>query len=263
MTRIIKSEQTKWVDGQWVVDTPKVLVGGSAAVGGSIVVDGQEVLLDPAQVLAEAEARAAAILAQAEAEAQDLIERVTRASYEDGLSQGREEAMEQVMGVWRPLLEAFHAEAMDFQAERTARLEELEPDVVRLALMVAAKILRREVRDAHLVRELIQNALTKVDGEQVVRVRLNPDDVNRMVNPLIAPPKFEVMGDPSIGTGGVVIETSRGRVDATFATQFEELARAILAEDPTMDPTMTGVLGALRAPLPPRKPHRESGGFGR
>lgn len=265
MARIIKSEQTKWVNGQWVVDTPKVLVGGAAAVGGPAAAGAVEDLLDPQQVLAEAEGKAAAILAQAEADAQDLIERVTRASYEDGLSQGREEAMEQVLGVWRPLLEAFHAEALDFQAARTARLEALEPDVARLALLVAAKILRREVRDSHLVRGLIQGAMAKLDSEQVTRVRLNPNDVARVANPLIAPPKFEIVADPAIGAGGVVIETIKGRVDATFATQFEEMAHAILAEDPNADPTLSGALGALKAPAPPRKFHArpEGGGFGR
>lgn len=260
MSRIIKSEQTKWVDGQWVVDGPKMLVGGASAVSGEAELE----LRDPLKIIAEAEARAEIILAQAEEEAQGLIERVTRASYEDGLSQGREEAMEQVMGIWHPLLQAVHSELLDFQEARAARLKELEPDVVRLAMLVASKILRREVRDAHLVRNVIQGAISRLETEQIVRVRLNVEDVTRIVNPLIAPPKFEVLGDPAIGAGGCVIETTKGRMDATFATQFEEMARAILEGEPESDPTLTRTVAALKEPLPPRKhPKLEGGGFGR
>jgi|GEM_PF-2942419 flagellar assembly protein FliH len=254
MARIIKAEQTRWVDGKWVVEP--------ARLGNPQDEDpNAEPAPDPAALLAEVQEQVVAIRAQAEAQAQELIETVTRAAYEDGLTQGRDEAYQEGMAQFAQILGSLDAAVQGFLAEREARYAEAEPDVVTLALLIAGKILGREPRDAGQVRNLVKAAIAKVNADTVVRVRLNPQDVGRLVNPLTAPPKYEVLADPEVGVGGCVVETSTGRVDASFAAQFEEMARTLLDVETETDPRLKDVFGDLKRPVAPPKPRE--GGFGR
>ncbi|HEY9899743.1 MAG TPA: FliH/SctL family protein [Pantanalinema sp.] len=267
--KIIKRDQTRWIDGKWVVSVPEPENVPAEDVEAAPAID-------PAELLAEAERRAQALLAAAEAEANDLIERVTRAAYEDGLAQGRDDGFQEGLAAWQQGIEAVRAAAEAFNAEREARLGELEPDLMRLGLIVASKVLLKEPRDAALVKGLVDAAVAKVAGEAVVRVRLNPQDAGHLGPPPPSPfgaskpqpaPKFEVVADPLVGAGGCVVETKTGRVDATFATQFEELARAVLDAEPEAEPSLSGTFQDLRKapPAPPAKSGKASpfggGGF--
>ncbi len=260
MTRIIKSDQTRWVDGKWLVTaTPQA---------DSFVPDGAEPEappIDPAVLLAEAEAKVQAMLMAAEEKVQAIAEEARQMGYQEGLARGREEAYAQGLSQWQGQMAAFQAEAESFLARREALLTEAEPDLVRLSLMIASKILTREPKDANLIRGLAAAAIARLNGETVVRVRLNPQDAGKLNNPLQGPPKFEVVADAEIGAGGVVVETQTGRVDATFASQFEEIVRSVLETEAENDPAMKGAAGDLRKvpPAPTKGGARAPmGGFG-
>jgi flagellar assembly protein FliH len=271
MGKVIKRDQTRWIDGKWVVSVPEpenVPVAGAAETA--------EPLIDPTELVAEAERQAQALLARAEAEANDLIERVTRAAYEDGLTQGRDDGYQEGLAAWQQAIEAVRAAAEAFGAERAAKLAELEPDLLRMSLLIASKVLLKEPRDPERVKALVDAAVAKVGADAVVRLRLNPQDAAHMGPPPPSPfsaskpapaPRFEVVADTEVGAGGCVVETKTGRVDATFATQFEELARAVLDAEPEAEPSLTSAAGDLRKapPAPPGKAGKASpfggGGF--
>lgn len=259
MNRIIKSEHTRWVDGKWLV---------SAAPHGDPdapeVETPEEPAIDPAQLIAEAEEKVRAMLAAAEEKVQAIAEEARQLGYQEGFAQGREESYTQGLAQWQGQVTAFQAEAEAFMARREALLAETEPDLVRLSLMIASKILTREPKDAGLIRGLVQAAIARLNGETVVRVRLNPQDASKLNNPLQGPPKFEVVSDAEIGCGGCVVETQAGRVDATFASQFEEIVRSVIETEADADPTLKDAAGELRkVPAPPAKGARAPmGGFG-
>lgn len=259
MNRIIKSEHTRWVDGKWLVTAASL--GEAAAVEGQA---SEAPAIDPAQELAEAQAKVQAMLAAAEEKVTAIAEEARELGYQEGLLRGREEAVAEGLSQWQGLFEAFGAEAEAFMARREALLAETEPDLVRLSLLIASKILTREPKDAGLVRGLVAAAMARLNGETVVRVRLNPQDAGKLSNPLQGPPKFEVAVDSEVGAGGVVVETQTGRVDATFASQFEEIVRALLEVEASADPTLKGAASDLR--MPPAAPAKGGkapmGGFG-
>lgn len=259
MSRIIKSEHTRWVDGKWLVTA--ALPVGVEAVEPEVP---DEPAVDPAQVLAEAEATVRAMLEAAEQKVTAIAEEARELGYQEGLARGREESYAQGLAQWQGQLETLASEAAAFMGRREALLAEAEPDLVRLSLMIASKILTREPKDANLVRGLVAAAIAKLNGEVVVSVRLNPQDAGKLNNPLQGPPKFEVVADAAIGAGGVVVETRTGRVDATFASQFEEIVRAVIEAEAAADPALKGAAGDLRkVPEAPAKGGRAPmGGFG-
>jgi flagellar assembly protein FliH len=106
---------------------------------------------------------------------------------------------------------------------------EAEQDVVSLALAVARRILHRELTMApEALLGLVKAALDKLEAREVHQVRLAPEDagmVRQFLEQLGLPQRVEVAADPSLGRGGVIIESSRGLLDASVDTQLSEIER--------------------------------------
>lgn len=117
-------------------------------------------------------------------------------------------------------------------AERARLRAEAERDVVRIALAIAHKILRREVRiDPHVGLGLVKAALEAVGAREMRVVRTHPALAQPLAAGLAqlgAPENVQVVADPSLEPGGLLVETSRGEVDASLETQFEEISSGLL-----------------------------------
>lgn len=114
-----------------------------------------------------------------------------------------------------------------------ARLRaEAERDVVRIALAIAQKILRREVRiDPHVAIGLVKAAMEAVGAREVRVVRTHPALVQPLAGGLSqigVPEGVQVVPDASLEPGGLIVETTRGEVDASLETQFEEISTGLL-----------------------------------
>jgi flagellar assembly protein FliH len=106
---------------------------------------------------------------------------------------------------------------------------EAEQDVVGLALAVARRILHRELTvspDALL--GLVKAALEKLDTREVHRVRVSRQDAPLLLaflEKMGLPQRIEVTPDPALAPGSVVLETTRGLLDASIDTQINEIER--------------------------------------
>lgn len=250
MPRIIKADQTRWVDGQWVVEP---------VVEELVVPDAVETQI--AELLAQAQEQANHLLRQAQQDANQLLVQAQQEGFQQGHELGLEQGTQEGLMAWAAALEHLGAVTQEFIDQREELLSSHEPDLVRLAMLIAGKILGREVRDAVVVRTLVRSAMNHLEGQAVIRVRLNPADVGRLSNPLAAGPRYEIVSDAAVGLGGCIVETQTGRVDASFATQFEELARMLLHEDPSKDPALRGTLNQLQKGG--HQPPPRGAGFGR
>jgi flagellar assembly protein FliH len=114
-----------------------------------------------------------------------------------------------------------------------ARLRtEAEVDVVRLSLAIARKILHREVRiDPGVALGLVKAAMETVGSREIQVIRTTPALAAALRNGLAAtgvPEGVTVVEDASLESGGLVVQTSRGEVDASLEAQFEEISRGLL-----------------------------------
>jgi len=101
--------------------------------------------------------------------------------------------------------------------------------LVRLAIEIARRILRREIHtDPSAVLGLVKAALERVAAREVLRVRVPPQDVAMLKNHLAEqgmPERIEVTADGNLERGAVIVETSRGDLEASVETQLEEIER--------------------------------------
>jgi flagellar assembly protein FliH len=123
-----------------------------------------------------------------------------------------------------------------FARRRREMLMELQPHVVRIAVEVARRIVRRELRtDPGMVARTVGSALELVASASRARVRVHPLDAQVLqstIREIVTAPDeaaaVEIIPDGSIERGGCVVEGDRGIVDARLQTQFEEMQTRLL-----------------------------------
>jgi flagellar assembly protein FliH len=133
---------------------------------------------------------------------------------------------------------AAQVEAMQMKLARSieeltgARLRarrEAEQDVVALALAVARRILHRELTVApEALWGLVKAALEKLEAREVHRVRVAPSDaaaLGKFIQQMGLPQRVELIEDATLAPGSVLIDSSRGVLDASVDTQLAEIER--------------------------------------
>lgn len=115
-----------------------------------------------------------------------------------------------------------------FQQKARRYFADVEHEVVKLALAIAARILNREVNvDPLLLAGVVRVAMEKIGSESVVTLRVPPSELPQwqQLLPDLRRPGVVVIGDENMDQGGCLIETSVGRVDLGIKAQLEEIER--------------------------------------
>jgi flagellar assembly protein FliH len=162
----------------------------------------------------------------------------TRRSFEAGSERGRQEGLqtereEHVMAQKaadeRQLRQ--HADLVKtFAEERDRYLHAVEKEVVKLALAVAARILRREAQmDPLLLSGAVRVALGQLSGSTEVRLRVPAGELKLWTEAIALIPNLALKPVLEAGEGmrlgDCVIETSMGSVDLGIRSQLGEIER--------------------------------------
>ena len=155
-----------------------------------------------------------------------------------------------------------------FAKERDRYLHEVEKEVVRLALAVAARILRREAQmDPLLLTGAVRVALGQLSDSTEVRLRVPPDDLALWTEAIALLPNLALKPSVEAGKdmrlGDCVIETSLGSVDLGIRSQLGEIERGFFdrAGSNRFDPVTNPVMDCVSDPPAQfATPSRSSGG---
>jgi flagellar biosynthesis/type III secretory pathway protein FliH len=110
-----------------------------------------------------------------------------------------------------------------------------ERQVVDLALQIAQKVVEREVENMpDMAINIIRAALEEMDARTAVRVRVNPADEellrrrwSQVVPPSIGADRVALQADERVQSGGAIIETTHGQVDAQLESKLAQLGNAL------------------------------------
>ena len=162
------------------------------------------------------------------------FDRSVKESYEAGRAQGESAGRELAQAEVRDLLERLAHTIAELAQVRAQIYKEAEPDLVKLSLEVARRILRRELTvDPATVTSLIDAAIQKLQGQLVHRVRVHPDHaeiVRASVHQFSAGAEVQVVADPSREPGTVIFELENGSLDASLETQLREIERGLATQ---------------------------------
>ncbi len=171
-----------------------------------------------AKIVAEAEYFAENLRREAESQAENL--RVQ--AYQEGTDRA---------------LSEFELNLLEIREIREKVWRDAEQDLLRLSVRLAEKILGREIQnDAHAIASIVSTALQNARGLEKLTIRVNPQDLPVVEQEL---ENFKTSGrraflnfaaDPRVASGGCLIESEVGTIDARLETQFRVLERALLAQ---------------------------------
>jgi flagellar assembly protein FliH len=144
-----------------------------------------------------------------------------------GLAAGKQAAEAEL----EPVLERLSSTVAELCTLRARLRKQAEDDLVKLALGIAKLILRRELTvDPDALRGIVGAALEKVQNRDIARIRLHPDHeaaVRRHLDTFHVA-NVEVIADRTLRPGDLVLDTSRGALDASIETQLSEIERGLV-----------------------------------
>jgi flagellar assembly protein FliH len=107
-----------------------------------------------------------------------------------------------------------------------------EEDLVRLSVAIARRILHRELTiDPDALAGLVKAAFERLDQREIHQLRTDPTSlttVHKLVEGLDLARAIKVVADPSLRPGSLLIETTRGQLDASIETQLNEIQRGFI-----------------------------------
>ncbi len=151
-----------------------------------------------------------------------------------GLNQGRSEAEQQLEAERKRLIARAAALTESLDASRHAYFQQVEQETARLALAIAARILRREVQmDPLLLTGAVRVALGQLAEATSVRLHVPARDRGMWQEALALIPRLmprpEVVGEERMESGECRMETELGSVDLGLWSQLKETERGFFA----------------------------------
>ncbi len=171
----------------------------------------------PAPVL-DARLEAARILDDARDEARAIATRALEAAAataREAAEQARAEAAARAA-----------ADYLSFRAIEDRRTERDVDRIVSLAVLLAERVVRESLEVEPLrIAKIAEEAIREARGARRVRLLVSPDDARALSDPAVTlGESVEVVADPELSRGSIVVETELGRIDARLQVFLERLA---------------------------------------
>ncbi len=180
--------------------------------------------------LQDAETETRAMMTRAEQEGQEMMRQKQKEGFEKGKREGTEAG--------RKELAAALIRAKDIEKEMKKKAAEmmtaLEPEIVRLILAIAKKVIHTEITmNTNVVFSVVKQAVKKVTDKTKMTVKINPQDyevlqsqrqellkLNSEIEELV------ITEDERILSGGCIIESPLDTVNSQIESQFQEIMQA-------------------------------------
>jgi len=162
---------------------------------------------------------------ETECDVESIGEQAFTKGFEKGEKEGLESARQRVGSLLSSLKEALS----ELNMTKRELLLSSEREAVELSLAVARKIVCQEIStNRNIILNVVKAALKKVVGNENVRVRMSPTDLQSMNELKSQSPelreefaKVTLEGDESITQGGCVVDTNLGDIDARIEKQLQ------------------------------------------
>jgi flagellar assembly protein FliH len=194
-------------------------------------------------IFEDAKKEAAAIVEDVQKQTGTMLEEAKQQSiaikeqaHQDGLITGRQEAVKLIRQELTDNLTQALSLINEIESERMQRLTSSEPELIKLAVTIAEKIIGEELSiDALRQLQIVREALSRVATANTITIRIHSDDLQSvnehltMLQSSFSEPKpIKVVEDCSIAKGSCFIETDNGNLDARIKSQLDRIMTELL-----------------------------------
>ena len=171
-------------------------------------------------------ARDARRIAELEQQVERRAREAREAGYREGEAAGRVEAAAEL----QPVLHRLARSIQEIAGLRPQLVREAAADLVGLSLGIARRILHRELSvDPAALEGLVSGALQKLPGQEICRIRIHPELEPGVRQALAREGRggLPLIADGTLERGAILVETARGKLDASLETQLAEIGRGL------------------------------------
>jgi flagellar assembly protein FliH len=164
------------------------------------------------------------------AELEQQVERRAKESREAGHREGEAAGRAQAAAALQPVIEKLARAIQEIAGLRPRLMREAAADLVGLSLGIARRILHRELSvDPAALEGLVSCALQKLPGQEICRIRIHPELEPGFREALAREGRggLPLFADGTLERGAVLVETARGKLDASLETQLAEIGRGL------------------------------------
>lgn len=191
----------------------------------------------------QAETLERAIEAQALSRLKDIQEKAYQEAFDLGMQDGAKRAFEQKQEEFIARLSDLDSFLREVEALRSRLVTENESQIVALAFHIGKCLALKEIKeDPTAVIDLIRGIMEEVQTEERILIRISPDDL-QFVQDLKGKTarederfaKVKIEGDPKIKSGGCILETNFGSIDATIEQRVNKAWDIVKAKIPKVE----------------------------
>ncbi|GFE59482.1 FliH/SctL family protein [Geobacter sp. AOG2] len=165
---------------------------------------------------------------------EEELDQQLRDAFNSGLQEGKNLAERGLVNVFKSLRGA--AEGIRDLREKVMR--ESEDELLNLIVMVARKVILREVRaDRSILEDMVRSAVSGLSERDSLTIRLSPDDYAMITSghgdyfrQELQNDQMHFKADAAVLPGNCQIDTELGTIDASIDAQLDEIHRRLLEE---------------------------------
>ncbi len=195
------------------------------------------------RIMRETEIEARKLIDSVHGQAEEYRKQVREEAERQGRREGMEQAAADVAEIIKKAEEECAALILKASEERDAVFSGIEPEIFKLSVRIASKILNYELdRNESAYMEMVKKALSGVKFDSNVTLRVNPGEYVRFFKArdvtLHTPTgavHSSVVSDPMVEFNGCRIETDMGNVSAGVGDQLSQIAKGLGVPDALND----------------------------
>jgi flagellar assembly protein FliH len=169
----------------------------------------------------------------------ERIAALEREAFVKGYAQGERSGAEAAARQGEAMLRRLSETIEEVAALRADLLHRSERDLVRVALVIAERVLHREISlDRELLLAMAHVAIDRLGNRASATIRLHPADHAVLMAVPRAQPftgAVEIVADATVSRGGCHVQSDFGLIDLGVEAQLKEVSRAMLGDDATSD----------------------------
>lgn len=186
---------------------------------------------DQSEALAAFQRRVAELERELAVREQQARQLGQNAGYQTGIKEGEANAQRKAAEEVRQILNRAAQSVQEMIGWRQQLRKQMEEDLVHLAVAIARRILHRELHvDPEALLGIVTAALGKIEARELHRLRVSATDAPMIQQRLASTgtaARVEVVGDPSLPRGSLILETARGQMDSSVDIQLHEIDRGL------------------------------------
>jgi flagellar assembly protein FliH len=179
------------------------------------------------QLASEAAAHAAELAAERERVNEQLVDALADAERR-GLASGLEQAKASALAVVQERLHLMATLATALTQSRTRLMDEAEDALVEFVFGTVCRILGEQGTSRTGLAAQVHLQLASLRERAAVTVRVHPDDAELLMTDGQLPSTVRIAPDRSVDSGGCLIDSAAGTLDARLDTQMQQLRAALL-----------------------------------